>query len=280
MANIPTESRIFADRYFREARRFEALHASRLSPGTTTWRDALQVLFERMDKVGSPIKQAAILKAAITVLQNIDPEEAMHVGFGCHAGKRAASLCFATFSPGRHPLKGVDEEGLSVLQHVISCRRDGGGELVADINLAYISKHAVSRLHERDYKLTAGSAFGIFAFVGILGWLTRYCDKHIEGGLCLRFRDVLVVGSLKHAAVRREADDRLLDGTFYDVRTVLPADEVRDTAMLEQGDASAAAVAAWLKARAGIDEAKVMAEQIPFLPRREDDYTLRTAARA
>ena len=31
---IPTESRIFADRYLRETRRLEKLHAGRLSPGT------------------------------------------------------------------------------------------------------------------------------------------------------------------------------------------------------------------------------------------------------
>jgi hypothetical protein len=33
MSTIPTESRIFADRYCREARRLEAFHAGRLSPG-------------------------------------------------------------------------------------------------------------------------------------------------------------------------------------------------------------------------------------------------------
>lgn len=39
MSTIPTESRIFANRYLREARRLETLHAGRISPGATTWRE-------------------------------------------------------------------------------------------------------------------------------------------------------------------------------------------------------------------------------------------------
>ena len=41
---IPTESRIFADRYLRETRRLEKVHAARLAPGTTDWGDALHGL--------------------------------------------------------------------------------------------------------------------------------------------------------------------------------------------------------------------------------------------
>ena len=53
---IPTESRIFADRYLRETRRLEKLHAARLVPGTTTGPkpDRLE---QRLSKIGSPIKR-------------------------------------------------------------------------------------------------------------------------------------------------------------------------------------------------------------------------------
>ena len=59
---IPTESRIFADRYLRETRRLEKVHAARLSPGTNNWSDALHGLSRRLSKIGSPIKRVAALR--------------------------------------------------------------------------------------------------------------------------------------------------------------------------------------------------------------------------
>ncbi len=273
---IPTESRIFADRYFREARRIETLHASRISPGATTWRDALSGLFRRMDKVGSPIKQVALIKQAIAILDSIDPKEAMHISFVGHArSRRAAGLVFAAFSAGSHPLKGVDEEGLLIMQHAIMTAR-AGADLRAGTILTYVSKHAMSRLHERNHCLTAGAAFNVFGFLGILGLLTRHSDNHINGEVCLRYDDVLCVGSIKHAR-QSAGDGRAVDGSFYDVRTALPADEDGvDRAKLAQGVIAYEAVAEWFATR---DPRKIgaLAAKIPYLPRRED-FTLRAAA--
>jgi hypothetical protein len=268
MARTPTESRIFADRYFREARRIEALHAGHIAPGTTTWRNALDKLFDRMENADGPIKRAAILKPAITYLRGIADADALHIVFGDHdASKRSAALVFATFSAGRHPL-GLDEEGLRVLQHVVSCTRHGA-TLLADVALAYVSKHAMARLHERDYRLTAGVAFDVFGFLGILGLLARHSDQHERGGLCLRHGDILAVGSVKAYP----------DGRFLDIRTVLPADEVRDQALLDQGAIAHAVVTDWLAER-DPRQAKELAARIPCLPRREDDFTLRSAVNA
>ncbi len=265
MARIPTESRIFANRYFREARRVEALHAARLSPGTHTWREALRALFERMEKAGSPIKQAAVLRQAIAALNGIDQQEAMHIGIVAGGGrKRSAGLMFATFSAGWHPL-GLDEEGLRVLQHGIVCSRTHA-TLLADVVLAYVSRHAVSRLHERDHRLTAAAAFGVFGFIGVLGMISHRSKRHERGGMCLRYGDILAVGSIKHGVDV---------GAFFDVRTVLPANEVRDSAMLAQGAAAYDAVKAWLPG-CGSTQLAALAEKIPPLPRREDDYTLRS----
>ena len=68
MSTIPTESRIFADRYCREARRLEAFHAGRLSPGAKTWREAMTALFARLGKTRSPVKQATVVNKAAAYL--------------------------------------------------------------------------------------------------------------------------------------------------------------------------------------------------------------------
>jgi hypothetical protein len=92
----------------------------------------------------------------------------------------------------------------------------------------------MGRLHERECDLTRGGATGVFAFIGALGYLTKGSEKHVAGELCLHFGNTLVVGSLKHST--QDADDgRKLNGTLYDVRTALPADEVSNQDMLEQG---------------------------------------------
>jgi hypothetical protein len=265
MATIPTESRIFADRYLRDARRLEALHAARLSPGTKTWRDALSALYARMRQSGSPTRQAAILRKAIAYLNSVKPGDRAHIMIAHTGTSRSAFLCFARFNADLHPFVGVDEEGINITQRFIRCDRNGRALLLSDIDLAYISQHAIGRLHERELGLTPGGATGVFAFIGVLGYLTRDSAKHVAGELCLHFGDALVVGSLKHS----------LNGTFYDVRTALPADEVSNQDRLEQGRVASRVVAAWFTDPP--DDDSTIADQIPFLPRRADDYTLRSA---
>lgn len=274
MATIPTESRIFADRYFRDMRRLEALHAGRISPGTKTWRDALSALFEHMRNSTSPTGQATILRKATAYLYGIRPEDRAHFMIGDTGASRSALLTFATYSAGLHPLIGVDEEGIKIMQHIIRCERNGRAAAVYDIELAYISKHAIGRLHERECDLTRGGATGSLTFIGVLGLLTRDSEKHVAGELCLHLGDTLVVGSLKHP-LKRLDDGRQINGTFYDVRTVLPADEVGNQDMLEQGRIASSVVAAWFADPP--DDDRTLADQIPFLPRRADDYTLRAA---
>jgi hypothetical protein len=277
MSPIPTESRIFGDRYFRNVRRLEKLHAGRIAPGTATWTDALKALLARMRHANSPVKQAAILGKAIDYLNGVAPEDLAHIMFTCSQDSRSAGVCFATFSAGLHPFKNVDEEGLSILQHVIYCDRRCRSNLIAGYDLAYVSLHAMRRLHERDYDLTAVQATSIFAFMGILGFLTRGSDKHVRGQVNLHFGDVLVTGSLKHGR-KPMSDGSEANGTLYEVRTVLPADEVANRDMLEQGRIAAHVVATWREGDCDPQQVVALAGQIPFLPR-EDDYTLRAVTR-
>lgn len=109
MSPIPTESRIFANRYARELKRKEKLHATRISPGAVTWDDAINRLFDRMAAAGSPTKQAAVLAKAITYLDGVSPADTAHIGIVSHSAKRAAALGFVTLSAGTHPFLSVED---------------------------------------------------------------------------------------------------------------------------------------------------------------------------
>jgi hypothetical protein len=112
----------------------------------------------------------------------------------------------------------------------------------------------------------------ILAYISALGYLTRNSQKHVAGELCLPGGDV--VGSLKHS--RKPVDNGgSLNSTFYDVRTALPADEVRNLEMLEQDRIASLVVIQWFANPP--DDDRPLADRIPFLPRRPDDYTLRSA---
>jgi len=276
MSPLPTESRIFADRYRRDLKRREAAFADRIAPGTKTWTGAVQAFFDRIDKAGSPIKRASLVHQ-LTEYLNENVADGAHFLLDYGGKQRSAGLMFATLSAGEHPLVGIKEEGVNIVQHFIFSRRNGAISAMSGCDLAFISKHAIGRLHERGHNLSDSKATCVLACVGILGVLTRSSIKHVDGGLALHYDDTLVVGSLKHSAQQMEGGgERRYNGTFYDVRTALPADEVRNREMLEQGAYATRAVAAWLDDRGvGKSLTHKLAETIPFMPRR-DDYIFNT----
>jgi hypothetical protein len=174
MSYVPTESRIFADRYFRDMRRLEAMHAGRLSPGVARWAAATAALYDRVKKAGSPVKQAAVLNKAIAYLNSVKPEERPYAMIAFYSANRSAQVCFATFDPGLHPLQGVHEEGLNIMQHLVDCDRNNRGKMISNVNIAYVSKHAMSRLHERGTNIDSNDAF---ASIAVLGHLARERKK-------------------------------------------------------------------------------------------------------
>lgn len=275
MAPLPTESRIFADRYMRDLRQREKTFAHRISPGTVNWGDAMFSFYERAGHAGSPVKRARMIRDLTNYL-NESVGEGAHFLLDCGGAKRSAGLMFATLSAGENPFLGVDEEGVNVTQHnIISCR-NGDLRVLPDMGIAYISKHAIGRLHERGHDLSNSKATCVVACVGILGLLTRESVKHVDGGLCMRYDDTLIVGSLKHAVKCVNGKDNI-NGTLYDVRTALLADSVVDQQMLDQGVMATHAVAKWLDDRTIARSFNLkLADTIPFIPRR-DDYTTQHA---
>jgi hypothetical protein len=210
--------------YSADVRRLEALHADRLSPGAKTWEQAVELLFQRMVKAG-PVKGAKLVKKVSDYLSSIDKDARCHILIALQCRSRTAFLMFATFAYGNHPNPAVREEGLSIELHFIHCSRSHPSRAVG-ILVAYISKHAMSRLYERGHDITENiHATGAFAFIGVLGYLTHRSPKHIDGGMHMVFSDLLAVGAL-HRFTRTYRNGKQVEETVYDVRTVLLVDEL------------------------------------------------------
>lgn len=273
MAPLPTESRIFADRYMRDLRQREASFSNRISRNTTNWADAMYSFYQRVGHAGSPLKRARMIRDLTNDL-NEGVMEGAHFLLDCGGANRSAGLMFAAMSAGENPFLGVDEEGVNITQYNIISQRNGDLYVLPDLDIAYVSKHAIGRLHERGHDLTNMKATCVLACVGILGLLTRDSAKHVDGGLCLQYDDTMIVGSLKHATkcVNGKHD---INATLFDVRTALLASDIVDPVMRKQGALATHAVAKWLDDRTVSSSFNLkLAESIPFIPRREDFTTL------
>jgi hypothetical protein len=269
---VPTESMIFAKYLCRDLRDREARHANHLAPGTKLWRDAIPAIAANFDNI-SPVKQAAIVRNAATYLSSDEAtSNYAHLVLDAHSAKRSSLLAVATLTPGLHPFVGNGEKGVSTMLHVVRNHRNGDYHMLSDIDLTFVSGHALARMHERGCDLTRNKATGVLACLGILGLITRGAKKHHEGEISLRYDDLLITGSLKHAA-KPTGEGTYINGTVLDVRTVLEADGAH-TGMLHQGEQAAKAVAAWLEKRPA-DDCDELADLIPYRPRREDDYTMK-----
>jgi len=264
----------------RELRKREALHSNRLSPGTKNWTDAMLNVFDEVGNMGNPIKRAKRIREIANYLNlAIDTADGFaHFVLDTGGSNRSAGLILATLGVGEHPIQGVTEDGVNILHHFITSRRGGTVRACADLNLAYISKHALARMHERGLDMDTDGTTGVLSCIGVIGILMRHSKAHADSGMALRFDDTLIVGSLKNA-VKDLGAGKGVECALFDVRTALPADEVKDYRQVEQGRLATLAVNEWLSNRSlATPLLDKLAASIPVLPRRED-YTL-TAAHA
>jgi len=276
----PTISRIFADQYRREANRLEKLHCSHICPGTWKWGDAMEGLEARMGKLAGPIKRTAAINKAATYLRSTQ-RDSMHFILGTYATKRSSVLSFASVNFGRHPLAGVEEDGVSIMKHTIVCRRDGTGWTSANHSLGYISRHAIQRLHERSGKLTFDAATKMFTCIGMLGHLIAESDstKHIDGTMSLQIEDMLATGAIRFAV--SASDKNRASCIFFEVRTFLPVEEMVDgrAIMGEQGRTAYRALERWIKSDRDQSTITGLVDEIPSLPGRSDDFVLQRATK-
>jgi len=275
----PTMSRIFADRYRREATRLERLHANHLAPGTTTWGDAMEAMEGRMSKLGGPVKRTAAIRKASEYLRETQ-KDGMHFILGTYFTKRSSVLSFATINYGPHPLAGVNEDGVSIMRHSVACRRDGSGWTSTNRSLGYISRHAIQRLHQRKDGLTQDTATQIFTCVGMLGHMIADSDseRHIEGTMSLHVDEMIATGMIRYAVSEKTAC------VFFEVRTFLQLAELELSEargpMIRQGDAAFNALHKWYKSDRDRSQLTALVEAIPFIPGRgEDDFVYQTAVK-
>ena len=267
IVNVPKWGPRLARLYSKDVERLEAFHAGRLSPGTATWEQAVEALYDRMVAAG-PVKGAKLVRKAHDYLRSIDRDERAYIVLAVGGRSRNAYLMFATFSIGNHPDPAVEEEGLKIVLHIVRCSRNGHSRAVG-IPVAYVSKHAIGRLYERGCDITENiHATSAFAFIAVLGYLTHGSKKHVDGGLSLLFSKTLLVGSLH----------RFDEETFLDVRTVLPVDDIGPgrQSLIDQATAATSVVLEWFANAEDLDE-RELAERIPFLPRRQDSWPMRAA---
>ena len=254
-------------------RQLEARHADRLAPGTSTWEQSIKGLFGRMTKAG-PVKGVKMLKQAADYLNGVDEDERAHLVLACGGKSRKAHLALASFVYGAHPDARVQEEGFSITLHIVQCSRSQPRCWVG-IPVAYISRHALNRLYEHGDDIENNHVTAAIAYVAVLGYLAHYCERLFDSGLYLRFGDLLAAGAM-HRFDKLWPDGRASEERIYDVRTVLPADEIGPARQhqLRQGELAAAAVTDWFENADSLDE-ETLVDAIPFLPRREDHYPVR-----
>jgi len=275
MAPVPTVSRIFADRYRREATRLEKLHAHHLAPGTATWGEAMVAMEARLEKLPGPIKKTACVRNAAAYLRS-HQKDSMHFMLGFYCTKRSSGLSFGTINFGTHPLAGISEDGVSIMRHTVLCRRDGSGGTKANLSLGYISRHAVQRLHERGGGLSIETATNMFGCIGMLGCLLHHSKEHVDGAMSLRVHDLLATGVVRFAVGE--------DGgscTFFEVRTFLPADDMDNRPeMLRQGEIAMTTLQEWVETNRDSETSVKLLAKIPTRHwREEDDYILQTAVK-
>ena len=227
----------------------------------------MQAVENRMPKISGPVKRTAYLKNLASYLRETQ-KDSMHFILASYATKRSSILSFATINFGEHPLLGVNEDGVCINQHTVTCRRDGRGGTLINQSLGYISRHAVQRLHERGHSLTIDTATKMFRCVGMLGCLMGYSDRHIDGGLCIHIEDMMAVGVVRHAVGMPE-QAKESSCVFYEVRTFLPVEELIDNGnrrlMMEQGGASMDALHEWVKSGRDDVASKAILEKIPTM---------------
>ena len=274
-----TEDRIFVERYRRESKSIDKTNIPILHPGATDWSEAIDGLCLRLRKADGPIKRAVILKDATQRLRDSQSKDTTHFVLNHYHGKRAATLGFCTMEFGRHPLVGVNEDGVNVFWHRIGCYRNGAVELKSKYSLAFISRHALHRLHERggDKELCFAETVATLANIAVYASMVNDSPKHFESTMCLRFGDVLAVGSLWNAASAEYPEESF---STYGVRTFLPSDEISERAMVEQGQIAMDVLHRWTTDH-NRDPAKceAMWEQIPHLPLKGNDFIEQNAVK-
>lgn len=216
---ISTEGRVFVAQLTRDLLARERAGADTLAPGTKTWADAFQKFAVALSKNGSPVKAAAQFKAAIDRMMRVNKKRCCLVNAYMHRS-RSGYMEVLTYEVAKHPLTNTGNEGIVVRAYHCQLTRNGRIRIGYGDQIAFISWHALARMHERGGvdKLIAS---GFIAACGLAGMLMRESDKHANTEMnYANNTDMICTGVLRE--IPQPGGHRI---GFFDVLTVLVDDD-------------------------------------------------------
>jgi hypothetical protein len=267
MAPLITEARVFANQFMREIKRREAVQAGAIFAGATTWMGAMCAAAEQVQAAAGPVKQARAIAAIIARLKAARVKDSVFVPMAEPIKSRRANLMLVTLHAGKHPFQSVeDEDGIHVSWHTMRVGRQGGS-FDTGIPSAFACWHTIGRIRERsDWHFNNVVAALINA--GIFSFLNRSKAKHDDNAMAIDINGMVLTGAQRVAL--HEATGSVMP--IFDIRTVLPANEITSRAHLEQGRAAAQVVSQFWNGGDGLLEELI--EQVPVRINRHAHYSV------
>ena len=266
---ISTEGRVFVAQLTRDVIANERTSANLMAPGAKCWHDAFKGLNKTLATANGPRGAATVVRDFIKRAQAAQQQGSCFVNF-YYVTKRAAAFEILTWEVDKHPLLngGQEKEGLLVKSYFCLLRRNGYACFGCRAVLAYISWHALARLHERG-AVDILDAKGLVAGCGLVGLLMRDSPDHVDSELNYAVANILCTGVMR--TKRNEEDKRKY--AFFDVQTVLPLDDV-SPAKREQGIKLGWTVNEYLEATTA--DPWSYAESVAVLPFHSRDFVSKT----
>ena len=256
---ITTAGRVFVAQMIRDIRARTRLGAGLLSPGALTWREALESFAHRMHKCGSPVHAGDLFAAGRRhLIEAQRKHRACYINL-CINRKRSGTFQLLTHEVSKHPSTESGYDGIMLRAYY--CRLQRIGRIsVAESKVAFVSWHALGRLYERS-ETNMEDAWSVVGMLGIVGFLMREADKHLNGGI-----NIAVEGDILCTGVLRIHDDV----PFFDCLTVLPSDDPKYAKQFLQGKFVANAVMSYLDSDSA--DPRGYADKVPALPFSRSDY--------
>ena len=157
-----------------------------------------------MVKARSPVKVAAMVHDVAAYFDGVPADQRAHLVVEHSGGSRSAVLVPVTYYAGPNPLAGVDEDGVNIEMHMMRSDRHGAGLVATGLPLAYLSNHAVARLHQRESATSESNFRNTIGLVAALAFVARLSAKHVGGQLCIaRRKPDRRFDQMCHAALQR-----------------------------------------------------------------------------
>jgi hypothetical protein len=176
---------------------------------------------------------------------------------------RSGMLEVMTYKVAKHPLTGTGQDGVCVRGYYAQLHRGGGVHVAKHgTDFAFLSWHALGRLHERNRDADIFLANNLIAYCGFTGLLLRDSLKHLGTGVHLAAPGLICIGTMRE----RDYDK------FFDVLTVMERDTIEP---VQRAQADAVTKACFDYVKSEYADVEGYADRIPVLPFHKTDYVSR-----